>query len=328
MRQMGIALATLILGLSVMASANVPPMMSYQGKLLQPSGAPVPDGTYQMQFAIYDVPTGGTALWSETNTNVQVKGGLFATMLGSVVNLPPNIFDNPSRFFGVKVGADPEMTPRQQVASSAFAFKAAVAGTVDNGAITTDKLADGAVTDAKIVDGSVSGSKLADRAVTASKIYDGAVTATALSSHSVDYSKLPSGMVIDKYCVPWFGLASETCYAAAGSSYAMFGKYLQDGGWLSAPAVQPGLARRFRLAVSASNDLHSGADYLRIMGPQGQIVEMALGSQWAAEGYTSTHYSETFAVAPQQGHWRLEAKITGGTLWIHNVQLIVEDYVP
>ena len=54
-------------------------------------GAPVPDGTYSMQFAIYGVPTGGTALWSETNPSVQVKVGLFATLLGSIVNLPANI---------------------------------------------------------------------------------------------------------------------------------------------------------------------------------------------------------------------------------------------
>ena len=134
----------------VSAEAGVPPMMNYQGKLMQPSGAAVPDGTYSMQFAIYDVPTNGTALWSETNASVQVKGGLFAVLLGSVTNLPANIFDNPSRFFGVKIGTDPEMTPRQQVASSAFAFRAAVAGTVDDGAITTGKIADGAVDATKL----------------------------------------------------------------------------------------------------------------------------------------------------------------------------------
>ena len=152
------------------ACASVPPMISYQGKLMQPSGAVVPDGTYSMQFAIYDVPTGGTALWSETNPSVAVKGGLFATMLGSVVNLPSNIFDNPSRFFGVKVGSDPEMIPRQQIASSAFAFRSAVAGTVDDGSITTSKLADGAVTESKIADGAVSNAKIADGSVTTSKL--------------------------------------------------------------------------------------------------------------------------------------------------------------
>lgn len=102
---------------SISATASVPAMISYQGKLMQPSGVPMPDGTCSIQFAIYAAPTGGTALWSETNTAVQVKNGLFAVMLGSVTNLPANIFDSPDRYFGIRVGSDPEMTPRQKIAS-------------------------------------------------------------------------------------------------------------------------------------------------------------------------------------------------------------------
>ena len=101
-----VAILALVCGASV---ASVPPMISYQGKLMQPSGAPVPDNTYSIQFAIYDDPVSADPahkLWGETNANVQVKGGLFSVLLGSVINLPPNIFDNPDRFFGVKVGSD------------------------------------------------------------------------------------------------------------------------------------------------------------------------------------------------------------------------------
>jgi hypothetical protein len=86
----------LILGTAA-ASGGIPPVISYQGKLTQPSKAPVADSAYSIQFAIYDVPTGGTALWSETNPSVQVKDGLFSVLLGSVVNLPANIFDSPDR---------------------------------------------------------------------------------------------------------------------------------------------------------------------------------------------------------------------------------------
>lgn len=179
-----------LLCLCVAVTAGVPPMISYQGKLMQPSGAPVPDGTCSMQFAIYDVPTGGTALWSETNPSVQVKGGLFATMLGSVVNLPANVYDSPDRFFGVKVGNDPEMTPRQQVASSAFAFRAAVAGTVDDGAITTAKLADGAVTSPKIADNAVVAASVADGAMSTAKLADGAVSTEKIAARAVTASKM------------------------------------------------------------------------------------------------------------------------------------------
>jgi hypothetical protein len=135
----------LILG-TVAASGGIPPVISYQGKLTQPSKAPVADGAYSIQFAIYDVPTGGTALWSETNPSVQVKDGLFSVLLGSVVNLPANIFDSPDRYLGVKVGTDAEMTPRQQIASVPFAYRAAAAGTVDDGSVSAEKLATSAIT--------------------------------------------------------------------------------------------------------------------------------------------------------------------------------------
>ena len=191
----------ILLALAVAATAAVPPMINYQGKLLQPSGAAVPDGTYSMVFAIYDVPTGGTALWSETNPSVQVRGGLFAVLLGSMPGSPiiSNLFDSQARFFGVKVGSDPEMTPRQQIASVGFAVKASsadVATTVPEGAITTDKLGSLSVTGPKIVPGAVDGSKIAPLSVTADKIVSGAVTndqvspAAAILTSKLDFSPM------------------------------------------------------------------------------------------------------------------------------------------
>ena len=123
------------------AFAAVPQLMNCQGKLLTASGAAYADGTYSMVFALYAVPTGGTALWSETNTKVQTKNGLFSVLLGSINNFGANLFNTPTLFLGVKVGADAEMTPRQQIVSTAFAFKAAIADTVPDGAITQAKLA-------------------------------------------------------------------------------------------------------------------------------------------------------------------------------------------
>lgn len=128
------------------ASAGVPSMISYQGKLMQPSGAPVPDGTYSICFAIYDAQVGGNMLWSEINPSVQIKGGLFSVLLG---NLTDNIVSSSDRWFSIKVGNDPEMAPRQQIASVVFAFKSAnsdVAQSVPDASITTEKVAPGAIT--------------------------------------------------------------------------------------------------------------------------------------------------------------------------------------
>ncbi len=150
----------LLLLVAVAAAADVPPVMNFQGRLTDASANPVADGTYTLQFAIYDVATGGTPLWSESNGGVTTKNGLFSVLLGSVVNLPANIFDNPNRWFGVTVGSDAEMTPRQPFASVPSAFRTNTAQTVDDGAITASKLADSAVTTAKLADGSVTPAKL------------------------------------------------------------------------------------------------------------------------------------------------------------------------
>jgi len=122
--------------LAASARAAVPPVISYQGRLLQPSGAAVPDGTVSITFSIYDAPTGGTALWTETNPSVFVKGGLFSVMLGSVTPMPPDIFNGADRYFGIQVGSDAETSPRQKIASAAYAHSAGTAETAkvaDNG---------------------------------------------------------------------------------------------------------------------------------------------------------------------------------------------------
>jgi len=150
------AVIMLVLTTCLVVNAAVPSMINYQGKLLKPDGTPVADGTYAMTFALYDQPTGGVALWSEVNPSVQVKKGLFSVLLGSLRHLPDNLFDGTPLYFGTTVGADPEMTPRQQIATVAFAFKAAVADTVPDGAITTVKIADGAITKSKMAPDAIS----------------------------------------------------------------------------------------------------------------------------------------------------------------------------
>jgi len=226
------AIAVATLALAVPAVAGVPPMINYQGKLMQPSGVPVPDGTYQMRFAIYSVPTGGTPLWSETNPNVQVKGGLFSVLLGSVNNLPANIFDSPDRWFGVTVGTDPEMTPRQRIVSVAYAVSA---GTVLDGAVTTSKLADGAVTARKIANGAITMEKLAPGAVAAGSIAAGAITAVSLADGAVTAAKIADGSVTlpkmadegwKDYTPAWTTWASPQPNIGNGQ---LTGKYLRLG---------------------------------------------------------------------------------------------------
>ena len=106
-------------------------LMKYQARLLDPAtGDPKPDGAYSMTFSIYAISTGGTALWSETK-DVEVEGGLFNTILGDVVSLSQSIFTGQDLWLGIKVGADAETSPRQQLLPMPYAIYARNADTVD-----------------------------------------------------------------------------------------------------------------------------------------------------------------------------------------------------
>ena len=100
----------------------VPNVMSYQGKLNDRAGNPI-NGSKSIIFTIYDAATGGTALWSEMQ-NVVVTNGILNVELGSVATIPNTLFNSDNRFLGIKFANDSEMTPRQRIASGAYAFKA------------------------------------------------------------------------------------------------------------------------------------------------------------------------------------------------------------
>ena len=104
----------------------VPGSINYQGKLANPDGTPVSDGTYSVTFRIYNVNTGGNALWSETGSILVNKGIFNAKLPDDPVSnpFPPTLLDNPALYLGIQVGSDSEMTPRQEITSVFYAMKA------------------------------------------------------------------------------------------------------------------------------------------------------------------------------------------------------------
>jgi hypothetical protein len=103
--------------------AQVPRTLGYQGSLTDSAGAPV-SGQVSMTFGLYDVESGGSALWQETRT-VTVTGGVFDVVLGadSQNPLPDAAFENPL-WLGVTVGNDGEMAPRQALAAAGYGIRA------------------------------------------------------------------------------------------------------------------------------------------------------------------------------------------------------------
>lgn len=118
-----IVLLAATLMLAATTSQAVPPLISYQGQLNDQAGLPV-NATISFIFSIYDVEAGGTALWTEGQT-LLVSNGLFNVQLGAVQGLPSALFMKDELYLGIKVGADPEMTPRQRITSSAYSQRAA-----------------------------------------------------------------------------------------------------------------------------------------------------------------------------------------------------------
>ena len=163
---------------ATVARADVPALMSYQGRLQNSSGAPL-DGTFSISFAMYDAASGGSAVWTETQS-VVVNEGLFIVLLGAVTPMPTDLFSAPVRYLGIKVGTDPEMTPRRQIVAAAYARHAQSADVATG-------IADGA-----IVDADISPSANIDPA----KIAGTALTVGGANTFSGDATFLDSAMVV------------------------------------------------------------------------------------------------------------------------------------
>jgi len=102
--------------------AQVPPTMNYQGVLTGPGGEPLPDGTYALEFALYEQPEEGEPIWTESH-GVTLQNGIFNVVLGAVEPLDPLLFSG-ERWLGIAVEGEAELTPRTYLASVPYSFMA------------------------------------------------------------------------------------------------------------------------------------------------------------------------------------------------------------
>jgi hypothetical protein len=121
------ALAVLgLLGVSL-ADADVPSLLTEEGRLFDASNNPV-DGATKFTFRLYDASVGGVILWSETQT-LPVESGFFSARLGAVDPIPAGTFSTAaasrtSLYLGIQVDGDVELSPRQPVLSVPYALVA------------------------------------------------------------------------------------------------------------------------------------------------------------------------------------------------------------
>ena len=128
---------SLILSISVMllfssidfadAIIYVPQKINVQGMATDNSGDPLtsPD---DLTFKLYDVAVAGAPLWFTTINDYPFDHGLFNVKL----SIPPSEFGGSNRWLGVTIGIGLELSPRIQLISVPYAYKAEVAHSVES----------------------------------------------------------------------------------------------------------------------------------------------------------------------------------------------------
>lgn len=94
--------------------------ISIQGFLKDGNSKAVDNGQYELTFKLYTVASGGTAIWTETNSAVNVYGGVYSVQLGAITSISTLAFDIPY-YLGVTIQGT-ELTPRMELTYAPYAL--------------------------------------------------------------------------------------------------------------------------------------------------------------------------------------------------------------
>lgn len=286
--------------LSTPAFANVPSLMSYQGRVSDASGALIAATTpvnRTVTFKFYSASTGGTPLYAEAQT-VTISAGEFSVLLGNGTGV--STFKGPSApaltpyitlssimtgtvYLGVTVddgtsAADVEIAPRQQIVSAAFAFRAQVAEGLLDGSLSTTMLANTSVTTDKLGGASVTNAKLATDAVNTSNIISGSINESRLANNAVTSAKIADGAVASA------DIADTTIVTADLADASVTSAKIADGAITSIDIGdgQVGTVDLANLAVSNAKIADGAIDYNKLAAaiqqslvPVGTIIAFA-----------------------------------------------------
>ncbi|MBI4060598.1 MAG: hypothetical protein HY403_04140, partial [Elusimicrobia bacterium] len=140
------ALAVLQAFLPLAVDAAIPQRINYQGKLGDASGNPH-NGTYSFRFELYSTETGGSPLFTEDVTGaanaISVVNGIYSVQIGSLTagGIPLNALSNQDTWLQLSVKAGTDLTgaeilsPREKLASTAYAIRALSSENLGYGAV-------------------------------------------------------------------------------------------------------------------------------------------------------------------------------------------------
>ncbi len=151
-------LTTLLLALA--GSLYSQATLSIQGTIQRSFGGAVDDGKYSLTFKLYTAETGGSPVWSETQDDIEVIGGVYSALLGEANPLTAGF--NQVYYLGIAVDGGSELIPRTRLTSAPYALSLIgqsntfpSAGTVGIGTASPDPntqlTVSGGSTDAKVL---------------------------------------------------------------------------------------------------------------------------------------------------------------------------------
>ena len=185
------AVVVLAFLLAIPIGADVPVKISYQGRVTDPAGDPVPDGPYNMVFTIWSHETSSEnsyRRWSSGSVPVDVEDGLCQYIIGSDGTLPHTLFGEWSTLYlGITIVGNPEIAPRTQLVAVPYAMHTLGADSANASALA-HSVSDGAIDSDALATGAVENSDISSSAVTADKILDepGIAEVTSTSSVTID----------------------------------------------------------------------------------------------------------------------------------------------
>ncbi|MBI4896347.1 MAG: hypothetical protein HY832_02255, partial [Candidatus Aenigmarchaeota archaeon] len=123
-----IIFVAVLFALVSMSYAAIPNAMNIQGRIRTSTNAVASNGYYNLTFRIYNQTSGGAVLWTESQ-NQTVTNGYYDVVLGTVT--PLNLTFNQSYFLSLQINTDTEATPRINLTTTPYAFRANVSEDLD-----------------------------------------------------------------------------------------------------------------------------------------------------------------------------------------------------
>jgi hypothetical protein len=133
-----------VFNLTISANAVTSSTLNFQGRLLSSTGSLVPDGSYNIEFKLYDDDIAGTNLWTETRSGgsaVTIQNGYFSAYLGDVTPFGTSIPWDQELWLTMNVNGDGEMNPRFKLTSVPYSFRAGALVDAGGNAKTADDFA-------------------------------------------------------------------------------------------------------------------------------------------------------------------------------------------